>query len=353
MNTTTTFPAEWAPQSGVQLTWPHGDGDWAPDLPEVDACFARLAATISRYEPVLVVCQTAAHVRHVEALIDQAGGHLALVNCRVVPSDDTWARDHGPLTVLRNGAPVLLDFRFNGWGQKYPADQDDAITGHLYAQGVFGATPLESIDLVMEGGSLESDGAGTLLTTSRCLLTPTRNPGHDRASLSAVLQRHLGAKRILWLEHGGIEGDDTDGHIDTLARFCTPDTIAYQACENPDDPHFTELAAMRRELEALRQADGQPYRLVPLPWPRPAHDPRSGKRLPATYANFLIINGAVLLPGYNDPADEIARARLAEIFPGRDIILLDCQALIRGFGSLHCVTMQFPAGVLHDKRDTV
>lgn len=339
------FPAEWAPQSGVMLTWPHEGTDWNPDLPAVDACFVRIAREVSRRERLLAICRDAAHRDKIRQLIAAAGGDPARVRYAVAASNDTWARDHGALTVLRDGKPVLLDFRFNGWGGKYAADCDDAITRTAHVQGAFGNTPLESIDLVMEGGSLESDGLGTLLTTSRCLLTPTRNPGMSRAQLEDGLQTLLGADRVLWLEHGGLEGDDTDGHIDTLARFCDPATIAYQACDNAGDPHYAELTAMRRELEALRRADGRPYTLVPLPWPQAVYD-QNGQRLPASYANFLIINDAVLLPGYNDPADEPARTALARCFPDREIVLVDCQPLIRGFGSLHCVTMQFPQGVL-------
>lgn len=342
---TVVFPAEWAPQSAVMLTWPHAGTDWAPDLEETDACFLRIAAAVTRHESLIVACPDTAFAARLPERITEAGGHGARVHAFVAAANDTWARDHGPLSVVRNGHTVLLDFAFNGWGGKYPAELDNQVTAALQRQGAYGDTPVETVPLVMEGGSLESDGEGTLLTTSRCLLTPTRNPGLGRAALEHALQNYLGAQRVLWLEHGGLEGDDTDGHIDTLARFCNPELIAYQACNDRDDPHYAELAAMRDELESLRRPDGQPYRLAALPWPQPQYD-RHGQRLPATYANFLIINDAVLMPGYDDPADAQAQTVLAECFPGRTVEVLDCRPLIRGFGSLHCVTMQLPAGVV-------
>jgi agmatine/peptidylarginine deiminase len=337
---------EWAPQGGVMVTWPHDQTDWRDDLARVDACFAAIAREIARRETLLAVCRDAAHVDHVRALVTAAGGDPARLVCAIAPSNDTWARDHGPIAVRRGGALRLLDFHFNGWGGKYPADLDERITRTLHAAGAFGGVQLESIDLVLEGGSLDVDGRGTLLTTASCLLTPTRNPRLDRAAVEATLRTHLGVKRVLWLEHGAIEGDDTDGHVDTLARFCNDRTIVYQGCDDPGDAHYPSLSAMAAELAELRDADGQPYRVVALPWPQPAHDPVTGRRLPATYANFLIVNGAVLVPAYDDPADEPARAVLAGCFPDREIVAIDCRALIRGFGSLHCVTMQLPAGAV-------
>jgi agmatine/peptidylarginine deiminase len=337
---------EWAPQAGVMVTWPHDRTDWRDDLPRVDACFAAIAREVTKRETLLAVCRDAAHVDHVRARVTATGGDQARLACAIAPSNDTWARDHGPLAVRRGGALRLLDFRFNGWGDKYPADLDDAITRTLHAAGAFGDVPLESIDLVLEGGSLDVDGRGTLLTTASCLLAPTRNPRLDRLAVEAALQSHLGVERVLWLEHGAIEGDDTDGHVDTLARFCDGRTIVYQGCDDPADAHFPALGAMAAELAALRDVEGQPYQLVALPWPRPAYDPVTGRRLPATYANFLIINDAVLVPAYGDPADDAAGEVLGRCFPGREVVAIDCRPLIRGFGSLHCVTMQLPVGAV-------
>ncbi len=340
---------EWEPQSGVMVTWPHDRTDWRDDLAQVDACFALIAREVTRRETLVAVCRDQPHVELVQALVAAAGGDPQRLACWIAPSNDTWARDHGPIAVRRDGALRLLDFRFNGWGGKYPADLDDRITRIIHEQGAFGSVPLDSVDLVLEGGSLEVDGRGTLLTTASCLLSPTRNPGLDRAAIEAALRAHLGVTRILWLEHGALEGDDTDGHVDTLARFCDPHTIVYQACDDPDDSHHEELRAMADELAKFRDAEGQPYRLEALPWPRAARDSASGRRLPATYANFLIVNGAVLVPAYGGPADEKARLVLGRCFPDRDVVPVDCRPLIRGFGSLHCVTMQLPAGLVPER----
>ena len=338
------LPPEWAPQSGVQLTWPHKHGDWATRLAEVEPVFVAIAREIARREKVLVVCYDAYHQAHIDALLKAAEADRTRVVFAIAPSNDTWARDHGPITVLCRNEPLLFDFGFNGWGGKYDHHLDNQITRLVHAAGVFGKAASEPMDLILEGGSIEVDGSGTLLTTTRCLLAPTRNPGLSREQIEQELSELLGLKRILWLEHGGLEGDDTDSHIDTLARFCDAHTIAYVACDDPKDGHYDDLKAMEQELKNFRAPGGSPYRLVPLPWPRPQFD--DGKRLPATYANFLIINDAVLVPTYRDPADAVALARLAECFPDRAIVGIDCAPVIAQFGSLHCLTMQLPAGVL-------
>ncbi len=339
------LPAEWAPQSGVQLTWPRPDSDFGDDLAAVEPVFAAIASRISHHERLIITCADVAHRARVSGLIEQARGRLAMIAFPLAPANDVWTRDHGPITVLEDGAPVLLDFRFNGWGGKYPADRDDRLTRTLHVEGVYGPTPLRSIDFVLEGGSIDSDGQGTLLTTTRCLLTPTRNPGLSRKEVEARLRETLGVRRVLWLEHGWLAGDDTDSHVDMLARFCDARTIAYTACDDADDEHFEALGRMAAELAALRTAGDEPYRLVPLPLPHAKRN-RDGDRLPASYANFLIINGAVLAPVYSDPADEIALERLRECFPDREIIDIPCLPLIGQYGSLHCATMQLPAGVL-------
>ncbi len=339
------LPPEWAPQSGVMLTWPHAHGDWAARLATVEPVFVAIARAVSRRERVLIGCRDDTHHAHVAALLRAAGVKSSRVILRVAASNDTWARDHGPITVLCRNDPTLLKFGFNGWGGKYPYELDNAVTHRLYESGAFGDTPLQIVDLVLEGGSIEVDGSGTLLTTERCLLAPTRNPALTRARLEATLKELLGLNRILWLDHGYLAGDDTDSHIDTLARFCDARTIAYVACDDPADEHYRELKAMETELRAFRAADGAPYRLVPLPWPRAKYN-EAGERLPATYANFLIVNDAVLAPTYDDPADGMALTRLKECFPDREIVAIDCAPLIYQYGSLHCVTMQLPAGVL-------
>jgi agmatine deiminase len=340
-----TLPAEWAPQSGVMLTWPRPDSAWGQKTRAVERVFAEVAACISRYEGVLITCLDPAHRAHVEGLLKEAGAEMDAFRFYLAPSNDVWARDHGPITVFEDLRPVLLDFVFNGWGGKYPADLDDALTRVLHSRGAFGATPIRRIDFVLEGGGIDTDGAGTLLTTSSCLLAPGRNPGWSRERFEREFRAAMGITRVLWLDHGYLAGDDTDGHVDMLARFCDEHTIAHVACDDRFDEHFDALQAMGRELAGFRDRRGQPYRLIPLPLPKPKLDER-GARLPASYANFLIINGAVLVPLYDDPADEIAAARLRACFPGRVIIGIRCLPLIAQYGSLHCVTMQLPRGVL-------
>lgn len=312
------LPAEWEPQDAVLLAWPHENTDWAPVLKEARKTFDHIARAVQRFQRVIRVAPDAFNI----------------------PTDDTWARDFGPITIEENGAPLLLDFTFNGWGNKFPAEQDNRITQTLHQLGAFGHTPLRSIDLILEGGSIESDGEGTLLTTAECLLNPNRNPNLSKGQIETALRKELGIDTILWLNHGALLGDDTDAHIDTLARLAPDRTIVYTACNDPADEHYAELKKMERELEAFPD-----YRLLPLPWPSPKYDDE-GHRLPATYANYLVINGAVLVPTYNDPADDAALGVVQKAFPDREMIGIDCSTLILQHGSLHCVTMQIPKGVL-------
>jgi len=344
MSTELVLPAEWAPQSAVMLTWPHESSDWKPWLHEADHNFAAIATQISRRQIVIIACYDATHRRHVHELLNAFGAVLHRIRLYIVPSNDTWTRDHGPITVFQDGQPVLLDFQFNGWGGKFAYELDDQITQRLHQTGAFMDVPLRTVDWILEGGSIESDGVGTLLTTRRCLLATNRNALGQNV-LEKQLIEQLGVERFLWLSEGDLLGDDTDGHIDTLARFCDTETIAYQDCEDPSDPHYEPLKAMAQELKDFRTATGQPYRLVPLPLPRPIIDD-DGQRLPAGYANFLIINEAVLVPVYDDPADAEALERLQGCFPTREIIGIDCRILVRQYGSLHCVTMQLPLGVV-------
>lgn len=336
------LPAEWEEQDGVLLAWPHGDTDWAGDLESVEPVFAAIAAAVTRFETAVVVGPEPGRIA---ACLRAAGARGDRVRVHAVATNDTWARDFGPVTVEAGGRPLLLDFGFNGWGGKFEAGLDDRATRVLAASGAFGSTPLETVRMVLEGGSIESDGRGTVLTTSRCLLAPTRNPHLDRQGIERALCLHLGTRRVLWLEAGQLAGDDTDAHVDTLARFAPGDTIVYQGCDDPADEHWDPLGAMAEELGGLRTEDGGPYRLVPLPWPRERRAP-DGRRLPATYANFLAVNGAVLVPTYDDPADAGALAAVAAAFPGREVVGIDCSPVLLQHGSLHCLTMQLPRGVL-------
>jgi len=335
------LPPEWAPQSSVMLTWPRREGDFARHFEAVERNFTAIAVAIARHENLHV--NVAQDAPGLAARLVAAGVPNERLQVYAMPNDDVWARDHGPITVVRDGKLLHLDFTFNGWGGKFPAERDNALTGRLITVGAWKA-PVESVDFVLEGGAIEVDGTGTLLTTERCLLAPTRNPTLDKTAIEKVLRDKFGVSRILWLKHGDLLGDDTDGHIDTIARFCDAHTIAYQGCEDRDDPHYADLAAMAAELAAFRTAEGKPYKLVPLPLPAAMHDPDDGRRLPAGYANFLIINGAVLVPVYGDAKnDAVALERLRPRFPGREVVPIECRALIHQYGSLHCVTMQIPA----------
>lgn len=335
------LPAEWEEQDGVLLAWPHDNSDWQVHLEQIEPVMAAIVAAISRFERVLLIVPERDAVL---AKLRKAGADLGNVAVVVTPTNDTWARDFGPITVIDNGSPLLLDFGFNGWGLKFPANLDNQITRTLQAQGLF-AVDIATRPLILEGGSIESDGRGTLLVTATCLLNPNRNPHLTRQELEDILAGELGISHFLWLHHGQLVGDDTDAHIDTLARLCPDDTILFVACDDPADEHYGELARMRRELEALRTRSGSPFRLVPLPLPAPTFD-SDGERLPATYANFLIINHAVLVPTYADPADATAIAAIASVFPGRETIGIDCRAAVLQHGSLHCLTMQLPKGTL-------
>jgi agmatine deiminase len=336
------LPAEWEPQDAVLLGWPHRGTDWADMLDMVLPVFIRIAAEISRFEIVIIPSPDPDSVC---SQLAESGACMDRVRVYAVSTNDTWARDFGPITVYQNGTPLLLDYGFNGWGLKFRACDDNQITACLQAAGAFSGCPREMPGLILEGGSLESDGAGTLLTTSACLLEANRNPHLDRTELEQWLRQQLGADRVLWLEHGYLAGDDTDSHIDTLARLAPDDRIIYQSCVDPMDEHCSELTALAEELAILRTNAGQPFELLPLPWPEGCYAD-DGHRLPATYANFLILNRAVLVPVYNSPRDESALAVISSAFPDREIIAIPCRPLIEQHGSLHCVTMQIPQGVL-------
>jgi agmatine/peptidylarginine deiminase len=325
------------------LTWPHAATDWADDLDEVIGVFAAIASAVSRHQLALNVCDSAAGLARARSCLARAGAVPG--NCRfaLAPSNDTWARDHGPLTCVRRGHAVLHDFRFNAWGGKFANDLDNAITHRLHDAGVFGNAMRQVHELVLEGGALDTDGRGTLLATRRAVIDDARNPGLGEAALERALGEALGIERFLWLDHGAISGDDTDSHVDTLARFTDARTIVH-ATAPPGDADHDELAAMAAQLATFRTADGQPYRLLPLPFAG-VHRAADGHRLPATYANFLIINDAVLMPAYGVAADAEAAAVLAEALPGRAIVTIDCRRVIEQGGSLHCLTMQFPAAL--------
>jgi len=340
------LPPEWAKQSGVMLTWPHRETIWAETLEDIDHVLVAVAKQITCREKLVISCFDQSHLQHINTLLKSGGVAVNNVAMYVAPCNDIWVRDHGPLSILHQHKTILLDFIFNGWGNKYPCANDNEITRSLHAQHAFGSTHLKSVEMVLEGGAIEVDGKGTLLTTSRCLLAKTRNPSMAKSEIIQQLQQLLGIKKILWLNHGYLAGDDTDGHIDTLARFTDPHTICYTRCTDKKDEHYTALCAMENELHTFTDYQNNPYQCVPLPWPQARYANDDGRRLPLTYANFLIINDAVLVPTYDDPADTEALNILAACFKEREIIGINCLPVIQWYGSLHCMTMQLPLGVL-------
>ena len=339
------MPAEWQFQAGVQITWPHAETDWAPILEEITKTYLRLAFEIATREKLIIVTPNAVELQKLleKQLPKRAIENIVIFEC---PTNDTWARDHGFITVVGETNFECLDYCFNGWGGKFESEKDNAINALLSQSALIKGDYTDCLDFVLEGGSIESDGQGTLLTTSSCLLSKGRN-GNNKNIIEERLMSDLGAERILWLNHGHLEGDDTDGHIDTIARFCPNDTIAYVRCDDQNDSHYDDFKAMEEELQQFTNAEGKPYNLVPLPFPSAIYAD-DGHRLPATYANFLILNDAVLVPTYNQPEnDEKALRILQKIFPKFGIIPIDSTTLIQQHGSIHCATMQFPRGSLN------
>ena len=322
------LPAEWEPQEGVQLTWPHARTDWAPILDEITAVYHQMAREIAERERLIVVAP------------EDAAYDMLRIVC---DTNDTWARDHGFISLVDDeGHRRLLDYQFNGWGEKFPAELDNAINRRLYDLGELEGEYVDCLDFVLEGGSIESDGKGTIFTTSQCLTAPHRNDSLKKSEIEQRLIQDLGASRIIWVDYGHLTGDDTDGHIDTLVRICPDDTILYVGCDDTKDEQYDDLKRMEAQLQTFRTLDGKPYTLRKLPMPRPIYDGED--RLPATYANFLVINGAVLCPTYGQPdLDSEALRIIGEAFPGREIVGIDCRPVIKQHGSLHCCTMQYPS----------
>lgn len=335
------FPAEWEPQCFVQIAWPHINTDWQPYLEKANECYKNLSKEIAKREKLKIVTPDPASV------LDQLNSinDINLNNIEIIQIDtnDTWARDHAFITTKEDGKRVVNDFGFNGWGMKFASDLDNQINERIFSHLKGEFIYKDNRRIILEGGSVESDGKGTILTTTSCLLAPNRNY-YSLEEAEQMLHKTLYAERVLWLNHGYLAGDDTDGHIDTLARLCPNDTIVYVQCKDTNDEHYSELSLMEEELKAMRTTEGKPFRLLPLPMTNPIFDEDENDfRLPATYANFLIMNGAVLMPTYGQPNnDNIAMAVLKQAFPDREIVGVDCQILIRQHGSLHCITMQYP-----------
>lgn len=338
------FPAEWYPQSAIQLTWPHVNTDWDYMIEEITACYVTIARSILEYQKLLIVCPIKSVVKSQLNLDEKLEKNLILVE---LPTNDTWARDHGGISLLgSDGQKYILDFTFNGWGLKFASNLDNQINRGLFAQNAFRADVnyVNRKDFVFEGGAIESDGKGTLLTTSECLLSPNRNSHLSKDQIEVNLLSTFGAKRVLWLDYGYLSGDDTDSHIDTLARFCDERTIAYVKCEDSTDEHYKALKKMEEQLEMFVDYEGNSYKLVPIPMADVVVE--NGDKLPATYANFLIMNEVVLLPFYGSPKDDVAQATLQSVFSDRKVVGVNCLPIIRQHGSLHCITMQYPKGFL-------
>lgn len=345
------FPPEWHPRQGaVMVAWPHMESDWAYMLDDVLDCYERIVSALSYCMQVLIVTPA----KH---LVASHLGHLSseqLHNIVVfeVPTNDTWTRDYGPLTVFYTDAsgktlPLIYDFKFNGWGLKFAANKDNVVNTALDQAGAFryfcpGVHYINRLNFVLEGGSIESDGASTLMTTSQCLLSPNRNGHFSKAEIENYLKATFGASQVLWVDYGALAGDDTDSHIDTLARFAPGNTILYCGCDNPDDEHYEGLKAMEQQLAGFRNTHGKPYNLLKLPLPDAIYD-EDGLRLPATYANFLITPQAVLMPTYGQERNDLLAMQILQVaFENHMIKPIDCRALIRQHGSLHCATMQIP-----------
>lgn len=335
------LPAEWHRQSAVMITWPHANSDWADILDEVTDCYISLSKEITKRQKLIIVCENKNEV--LQHFSDDEKNNITT---KQIDSNDTWARDHGPISLFIDNQPAIFDFGFNGWGLKFASNLDNQITTELFDKQLFNENVLyrNKQNFILEGGAIESDGEGTLLTTSQCLLAPNRNQPMTQNEIEDYLIKTFGLKRVLWLNHGYLAGDDTDSHIDTLARLCDTETIAYVACNDKNDEHYEELKKMEEELISFKTIKGKPYKLVPLPMADKVI--YEGLRLPATYANFLIMNDAVLMPEYGTDKDDIAKKQLQIAFPKHEVIGVNCTPLIKQHGSLHCITMQIPEGFI-------
>jgi len=341
------WPAEWEPQASVWLAWPRNPNTWPDHFEPVPAEFAQFVRMVAEYEPVNVMAGGAEVFAQARSLV----GDVKNVILHDIPTNDSWCRDHGPTfltrgvrgqgTGVRENAelkPALVDWEYNAWGGKYPPfDLDNQVPGRIAElQNRRRFVP----GIILEGGAIDGNGEGCLLTTESCLLNPNRNPQLSREQVEEYLKSYLGIQKVLWLKGGEIAGDDTDGHIDQIARFVNPTTIVVSFCNDPTDDNYEPSQQNLRELERLTDVQGRPFRIVPLMLPRPLYC--DGQRLPAGYANFLIVNGAVIVPQFGDPNDEAAVETLRPLFPGRDVRLCPSLNLIWGLGSFHCLSQQEP-----------
>lgn len=337
------LPAEWEDYDTVMIAWPHAATDWTDMLPEITRCYVDLAEAVVVRSGLRLLVVTPEPEAVGDTLSHLPKEKILLFTC---PTNDTWTRDYGPITVIVAGEPCAVDFQFNGWGLKFAADLDNMVNLRMLHASLLTPRYRSRLNYTLEGGAIESDGRGTMLANAQTLMALNRNGFTDERHLRSYFRENLGIETLHLLHHGALEGDDTDSHIDTLARLAPDDTILYVKSYRPDDTHTPDLDAMEAELKELRTPDGNPYNLIALPLPESIYD-ADGERLPATYANFLITPRTVLMPTYAQPdLDRMASQMLQIAFPDRKIVGVDCRALIRQHGSLHCATMQLPAGVL-------
>jgi len=338
------MPAEWEPHLATYLVWPHNRATWPGKFEPVPPVFARIAAALSECEPVRILIEDTSRSDEVRVAVESAGARMERVELLPIPTNDSWIRDYGPIFVNRLGdvasgaRQIALDWRFNSWGEKWgPYDLDDIVPRRLAER--FGFEVIEP-GIILEGGSIDVNGAGVLLTTESCLLNRNRNPTLSRAEIEDYLRACLGVRSVLWLGEG-IVGDDTDGHVDDLARFVNPETIVTVVEDDPGDENYRPLQDNLKRLRAMRDQDGRAFKIETMPMPRPVHF--EGARLPASYANFYIANNGVLMPAFDCPADREAVATLGRLFPGRRVIPIPCTDLVLGLGAIHCLTQQHPA----------
>ncbi len=336
------MPAEWEPHRGTWLSWPHKEASWPGKFGPVTDIFATLACHLSRHEEVHVNVAGAAMEAASRSALGAAGADLSRIFFHHIPTNDAWCRDHGPIFVERRTRgrreQVILDWGYNAWGDKYPPYDLDDVVPRRVAEDL--GLPVLEPGIILEGGSIDVNGKGTLITTEACLLNPNRNPSLDRGAIEEYLRGYLGVSRVLWLGDG-IVGDDTDGHVDDLTRFVGPDTVVTAVEQDPADENYEPLQENLERLGRMTDQEGKPLRIVNLPMPRPLY--QDGQRLPASYANFYIANGIVMLPTYDPERDEEATATLQRLFPDREVVGVDCTDLVWGLGAFHCVTQQWPA----------
>lgn len=339
------LPAEWHEQKAVMLTWAHKDTDWKPYLDDINKTLLSLTEVIAKEEKVLIVAQNKEYVWTLikKHIAPEWWNNISVFQCE---TNDTWARDHAFITLKATTEegeiePIYLDFQFNGWGKKFASAHDNAINAHLKEAKVLTGSWQDLNHFVLEGGSIESDGEGTIFTTSMCLLAPNRNQPLSKEDIEVKLLEMLHAKRVVWLDYGSLVGDDTDGHIDTTVRVAPNNTLVFVGCEDENDEQYADFLSLKKQLQTLKTLSGEAYRLIELPMPTAIYC--DDERLPATYANFLIINNVVILPTYNQPEnDKKATEQLQKAFPEHRIVGVDARTVIKQHGSLHCLTMQIP-----------